>query len=744
MANLSTLTVKLVTDTADYQKGLDSASEKAKGFSSNLGSIFKGAGIAGIGVATAGIVGMGKALFDSVQAAADAQKVQTQTEAVLKSTGGSAGVTADMVSDLANKFVALTPIEDETVQSGENMLLTFTNIGKNVFPQATETMLDMSTALGQDVTASAMQLGKALNDPVQGVTALRRVGVQLTDSQQAMIKSMVDAGNVEGAQKIILQELQREFGGSAQAAGQTFAGSLEILKNQFGNLKEAIGGGLLPVLTKLMSGLTGYVTQATGIISSTGSMSTKVSMFGDLIGQLSGDIAGKIPGIVDKAVGLIQGIATGLAQSAPKIATALAQALTGAIGGIAEMGKVLIPAALQLIGALVRGLAQGAPQLGAQVGSLVVTIAQSLAANLSTIITGGVDLILGLIQGMSSALPQLIPLIPMIIMTIVSGLANMLPDIIRTGLVVIQSLGEGIIGALGLLSGMLPAVMKQIVGLLMSALPDIINTGTQVLTSLISGLIQALPQLVAMVPQIVVTIVSVVLENLPLIIQAAINLVVTLATTLIKNLPYIVGAAIELILGLVGALLNALPRMITAGANIIQAFIDGAKSLWTNISSLGGNIVSSIWGGIQAAKDTFLANVKGFFSNLIGSVKSALGIHSPSRVFAGIGSNLIQGLAAGLAATGPVEQAMSGLQGLLLNVPQPQLALAATGGYSAPAWATPAAVTGAGGAAAAPTGGRATAGSSNISITINNPVGEPSEESIHRQLRNLSYLGVMP
>src|SRR3990172_8505174 len=160
---------------------------------------------------------------------------------------GVAGVTADMANELANSLMGVTRFGDEAILSGENMLLTFTNIGKDVFHEATEVMLDMSQALGQDIKSSAIQLGKALQDPIQGVTALRRVGVNFTEDQQKMIESMVESGDLMGAQKFILQELQTEFGGSARAAGETFAGQLDILKNSLLNVAEGIGTALLPI-----------------------------------------------------------------------------------------------------------------------------------------------------------------------------------------------------------------------------------------------------------------------------------------------------------------------------------------------------------------------------------------------------------------------------------------------------------------------------------------------------------------
>jgi hypothetical protein len=191
------------------------------------------------------------------QESLDAQQGLAQTNAVLKSTHDASGMTAQAVLDLAGQYSHLTRFSDDTVQSAENMLLTFTSIGKDVFPQATKTVLDMSQALGQDTKSSAIQLGKALNDPVQGVTALQRVGVTFTDKQKEVIKKLWDTGNAAGAQKVVLDELQREFGGTAEAAGKTLPGQLDILKQNFADLKQNIGDMLIPKLTDLV----GYINK---------------------------------------------------------------------------------------------------------------------------------------------------------------------------------------------------------------------------------------------------------------------------------------------------------------------------------------------------------------------------------------------------------------------------------------------------------------------------------------------------
>jgi hypothetical protein len=201
-------------------------------------------------------------LADTITVAIQHQQIMAQTAQVIKSTGDASGLTAQSISDLATSLSQVTPFSEDAIQSGENLLLTFTGIGKDVFPQATKTLLDMSQAMGGDTKSAAIQLGKALNDPATGLTALTRVGVTFSDSQKEAIKSMVAAGNTAGAQKIMLAELQKEFGGSAEAAGKTFGGQLQILQNDLEDTKQKIGTALLPILGQLVTSVAGMVMPA--------------------------------------------------------------------------------------------------------------------------------------------------------------------------------------------------------------------------------------------------------------------------------------------------------------------------------------------------------------------------------------------------------------------------------------------------------------------------------------------------
>lgn len=291
--NVLDLAGSLTIDTKGAEQSLTSVNEHVGLLGKVSGSVTGAIGGLARGLATFGLAAQGVSVLKGaftglVDAAAESQKIGAQTEAVLKSTGGAAGVTAKQVGDLATSLSMMTPVDDEVIQSTENLLLTFTGIGKDIFPEVTKTALDMSVALGQDTKASAIQLGKALNDPIKGITALTRVGVTFTEAQKTQIQTMVAAGDTMGAQKVILAELTREFGGSAEAAGKTFGGQLAILKTQLGNVQEAIGLALLPSLTELATNAIPYVISAAQALGDY--MPTLIGHISDLAGLLTGPL----------------------------------------------------------------------------------------------------------------------------------------------------------------------------------------------------------------------------------------------------------------------------------------------------------------------------------------------------------------------------------------------------------------------------------------------------------------------
>jgi hypothetical protein len=250
------LTVKYVGDDTALRKTMSDIARQHDTLSSklkNLGSSMMSVGKTMTAGITLPLVGMGKVALDEFT---QLQQVNKQTATVLKSTGGEAGVTMDHIHELSASLGNLSVQDAETVQSTENLLLTFTNLqnevgkGNDIFDQTSLAVQDMSASLGQDAKSSAIQLGKALNDPLVGLTALSRVGVAFTADQKIQIKTLMEHNDLLGAQKIVLGEVTKEFGGSAKAMGKT-ASPMTRLNLAFRDMAESLGQTLAPIIESI-------------------------------------------------------------------------------------------------------------------------------------------------------------------------------------------------------------------------------------------------------------------------------------------------------------------------------------------------------------------------------------------------------------------------------------------------------------------------------------------------------------
>lgn len=240
--------VAVVGDASQLKRELDRATGNVEGFSSKI----KGYGKDIVGAFA--VAGFFRAGIDELK---EAQAAAAQTAAVLKSTGGAANVTAQDVTELAGKLSKLSGKDDELIQRSENLLLTFRNIhnelgeGNQVFDRATAAALDLSVAGFGELEQTSKLLGRALNDPRTGLTALTRAGVTFTQEQKKTIRSLVETGDVLSAQKLILEEVEAQVGGSAEAYGKTLPGQIDRAKESFNNLAGNVVGVLAPALESL-------------------------------------------------------------------------------------------------------------------------------------------------------------------------------------------------------------------------------------------------------------------------------------------------------------------------------------------------------------------------------------------------------------------------------------------------------------------------------------------------------------
>ena len=232
----------------------------------SMGASFKAVFAKMVRYAKWGSLAIAGALFFVTRAAMEQQDVIKRLEITLKATGNAAGFTARQLLKQAAALQKVTRFGDETITAMQTMLLTFKNIRGDEFKRATEAALDMATAEASvsgravDLTAVSIRLGKALNDPILGLTALARVGVDFTETQKSMIKEMVRVGNVAGAQQVILKELENQFGGMSRDV-DTASGALKQMWNALSDVAEKIGDAFLPGITSMSKAITEWAIE---------------------------------------------------------------------------------------------------------------------------------------------------------------------------------------------------------------------------------------------------------------------------------------------------------------------------------------------------------------------------------------------------------------------------------------------------------------------------------------------------
>ena len=197
-------------------------------------------GLSAVGVAGA-VTGLVSVFKQAINAAEEQRQALAALDQAIKTTGAAAGFTSDQLAKMATELQKTTLFGDEEILRGVSLqLLTFTNIAGEEFARAQKAALDLSTVLGTDLQSSAIQVGKALNDPITGLTALRKVGVSFTADQKELIRSLAETGHTAEAQRIILAELERQYGGQAEAMAAASNGAKQ-LGNAWGDLLEVLG-----------------------------------------------------------------------------------------------------------------------------------------------------------------------------------------------------------------------------------------------------------------------------------------------------------------------------------------------------------------------------------------------------------------------------------------------------------------------------------------------------------------------
>lgn len=229
-----------------FGRASSAASREASGAMTNLsskagalGRVLGTLGPLGIGAA-GGISAIGTAVFKGTMSFAEWDKRMRRTQALIKATGSAAGLSASQLDRLAKQRDLSTLGDRNEIMDAINVLLTFKSIQKETFEDTLGIAQDMSATFGQSLRSSVTMLGKALEDPARGLTALRRVGVSFTEEEKELIEAMLRANDAAGAQAQILAVLQKQVGGAAESEAGGLSGKLDTLNFRWREFLESV------------------------------------------------------------------------------------------------------------------------------------------------------------------------------------------------------------------------------------------------------------------------------------------------------------------------------------------------------------------------------------------------------------------------------------------------------------------------------------------------------------------------
>lgn len=341
--------------------------------------------------------------------------------------------------------------------------------------------------------------------------------------------------------------------------------------------------------------------------------------------QLAAELLQQITPFVELIGNGLVGALTGAEGAAQQFTDGLLGMVTFAIQKLTEMLPTFINFAFQMIANIATGIAQALPTLVPSLVQLVVDIVQVLIDNIPLLIDAALQLVTGLAQGIINAIPVLVAALPTLITSLIDGLLSSIPQIIQAGIDLLTSLITALPEIIATIVAAIPEIINGITTALLENIPLIIQAGIDLLVALIQALPQIITTIVQAIPQIISGIVNALVQNIPQIIQAGVQLFVAL----IQNLPTIIAEIVK-----------AVPQIVSG---IVSAF----GSLVGEMVKAGANLLHGLWEGISSAAGWLWEKVSGWASSLVDGIKNFFGIHSPSTVFAEIGTNMGEGVGVG-------------------------------------------------------------------------------------------------
>lgn len=594
--NLFELFVKIGADTTEANKGIDEVGQKTSGLGEKLKAGLATAGKVAVAGVAAGTAALGTLGTKAVEAYADYEQLVGGVETLFKDS-------QDQVMDYANNAYKTAGL------SANEYMETVTSFSASLLQ-----------SLDGDTSAAADKANLAITDMSDNANKMGTDMTSIQNAYQGFAKSNYT----------MLDNLKLGYGGTQAEMERLLADAEKI------------------------SGIKYDISSYADIVDAIHVVQTEMGITGTTAEEAASTIQGSF-GMMKSAW---QNLVAGMADPDQDLGVLVGNFTDSVV----IAGNNLIPRIQELL-----------PRIVEATTSLIGTVSEQLPAILGTVlpslVEGATNLVTGLMAALPSVLSVLADVAPTVINTLVPALIELLPQITQTGIDVIVSLAQGIADALPQLIPAATDAIIKIVEVLTSPenLGNLIDAALAIILALVDGLVDATPKLIAAVPDVITNLVTAIIANMPKILEAGVEITMALADGLIKAIPELVAAIPNLILGIVQGIIDNLPEIIMAGPKIIAALATGLIEAIPDIvmvipqlirsivdtflsfdwGSIGKNIVDGIKNGFVNMWNSFKQTVENVFTGLVDGVKSLLGIASPSKVFAGIGGYMAEGLGQG-------------------------------------------------------------------------------------------------
>lgn len=497
-----------------------------------------------------------------------------------------------------------------------------------------DTLFKTASDKVQEYAANAYKTaGMSANEYMDTVTSfsaslLQSLGGDTEKAAQKADQAITDMADNANKMGTGMEMIQNAYQGFAK---QNYT-MLDNLKLGYGGTKEEMER-LLADAEKL-SGQKFDISSYSDIVDAIHVVQTEMGITGTTAKEAASTIQGSVSAAKSAWSNLITGIAADNADLDTLIGNFVSSVETAAgniiprvsvmLGGISQL---VTSASTTIIPMVITTITDNLPALLQAAVALVGALGQGIIDSLPAITKAAIDILFFLANGLIENLPTLIDGIVQVTLTIVQMLTSpdFLTQLIETAILLIMTLAQGLIDAIPQLIAAVPMIIGNLLAAIIVELPNIIQMGIDLLFALIDGIIKCIPELVAAVPTLIIAFVNGIVNNLDKIILAAPQIIVSLITGIIGAIPELIAAVPRVIAAIADTIRNYDWGGI--GRNIVQGLKDGIAGMWDNI------------------KDWFNEKV----NSLVGGVKRILGIHSPSKVFAGIGGFMAEGLGEGFS-----------------------------------------------------------------------------------------------